>query len=183
MDQLVTAGKVLYVGSSNFAGWHVATACQTAARRNSLGLVCEQSKYSLACRTVELEVLPACRHYGVGVIPWSPLDGGILGGVLGSDKGKRRASEHMQKRIADLRPQLEKWEGLCAKLGEQPADVALAWLLRNPAVTGPIIGPRTMEQLKGSLRALAIKLDDATVAEIERIWPGPGKEAPEAYAW
>ncbi|MBA3709132.1 MAG: aldo/keto reductase [Planctomycetes bacterium] len=183
MDQLVTQGKVLYVGSSNFAGWHIATACQTAARRGSLGLVSEQSKYSLACRTVELEVLPACRHYGVGVIPWSPLDGGLLGGVLGSDAGKRRSSDHMKKRIEALRPQLTRWEALCTKLGERPADVALAWLLRNPAVTAPIIGPRTMEQLTQGLRALELTLDTETVAEIDRIWPGPGNVAPEAYAW
>jgi aryl-alcohol dehydrogenase-like predicted oxidoreductase len=183
MDQLVAAGKVLYVGSSNFAGWHVATACQTAKQRGSLGLVCEQSKYSLACRSVDLEVLPSCRYHGVGVIPWSPLDGGLLGGVLGGDPGKRRASDWMKKRIESTRPQLERWEGLCQKLGEKPADVALAWLVRNPAVTAPIIGPRTKEQLTGSLRALTLKLDDATIAELDQIWPGPGKEAPEAYAW
>jgi aryl-alcohol dehydrogenase-like predicted oxidoreductase len=183
MDQLVAQGKVLYVGSSNFAGWHIATACQTAARRGSLGLVSEQSKYSLACRSIELEVLPACRHYGVGVIPWSPLDGGLLGGVLGADAGKRRSSERMKKRIDDLRPQLQRWEALCAKLGERPADVALAWMLRNPVVTAPIIGPRTMDQLIQSQRALEVKFDDAAIAEIDAIWPGPGKEAPEAYAW
>ncbi len=185
MEQLVREGKVIYVGSSNFAGWHIATANQTAAKRNFLGLVSEQSKYSLACRTVELEVLPACRSYGVGVIPWSPLDGGLLGGVLSNvgGTGKRRASEGMVKRIAEMRPKLEQWEGLCAKLGEKPADVALAWLLRNPAVTAPIIGPRTIDQLTGSLKALTIQLDAATLTAIDAIWPGPGKEAPEAYAW
>src|SRR5437588_2119134 len=121
MEVLVQQGKVLYVGSSNFAGWHIATANQIAARRNFLGLVSEQSKYSLAERTVELEVLPACKHYGLGVIPWSPLDGGLLGGVLKKlDKG-RRTSERAQKRTQELRPKLERWEALCRELEEQPA--------------------------------------------------------------
>jgi aryl-alcohol dehydrogenase-like predicted oxidoreductase len=183
MDQLVAQGKVLYVGSSNFAAWNVAGACESARRREGLGLVSEQSKYSLACRTVELEVLPACRHYGVGVIPWSPLDGGLLGGVLAGERAQRRAKEAMVRRIESLRPQLERWEAFCSALGAAPADVALAWMLRNPAVTAPIIGPRTLGQLERSLAALELKLDDAALAELDRIWPGPGKEAPEAYAW
>ncbi len=183
MDQLIQQGKILYVGSSNFAGWNIAAGCEVARSRQSLGLVSEQSKYSLACRSVELEVLPACHHYGVGMIPWSPLDGGILGGVLGTDKGQRRASEGTQKRIALIRPQLEAWEKLCASIGGQPADVALAWLLTRQAVTAPIIGPRTIPQLEASLKALSITLDAATLAEIDRIWPGPGNQAPEAYAW
>jgi aryl-alcohol dehydrogenase-like predicted oxidoreductase len=183
MEQLIREGKVLYVGSSNFGGWHIATACQEARARHGLGLISEQSKYSLSCRTVELEVLPACRHYGVGVIPWSPLDGGLLGGVLGKDPGKRRASEEMRKRIERLRPQLERWEDFCRQLGAPPADVALAWLLRNPAVVAPIIGPRTLAHLDQALAALTLTLSDATVAAIDAIWPGPGGQAPEAYAW
>ncbi len=185
MDCLVREGKVLYVGSSNFGGWHIATANQEAARRNVMGLVSEQSKYSLLERTVELEVLPACRHYGLGVIPWSPLASGLLGGALGklgSDEG-RRGEEGAQKRIEALRGQLEPWEALCRDLGEKPADVALAWLLANPAVTAPIIGPRTMDQMEGSLRALEIDLDAATMERLDAIFPGPGGEAPEAYAW
>lgn len=183
MEQLVREGKITYVGSSNFAGWHIATANQSAQNRNFLGLVSEQTKYSLACRTVELEVLPACRYYGVGVIAWSPLDGGILGGVLNTSDGARRQREGMQKRIEKLRATLERWEALCAALGEKPADVALAWILQNPALTGPIIGPRTMDQLEGSMRALEIKLEPETLKKLDEIWPGPGGEAPEAYAW
>ncbi len=183
MELLVAQGKVIYVGSSNFAGWDIATANQVASRRHFLGLVSEQSKYSLACRHIELEVLPCCRHYGLGVIPWSPLDGGLLGGVLAGAKEGRRGAEGMQKRIAGIRPQLEKWEGLCKDLGEKPADVALAWLLSNPVITSPIIGPRTMEQLTGAMRALEIKLTDETLQRIDAIWPGPGGEAPKAYAW
>ena len=183
MEQLVTAGKVLYVGSSNFAGWHIAQANAAAAHRHFLGLVSEQSLYNLAARTIELEVLPACRAHGVGVIPWSPLAGGLLGGVLGeADKG-RRSSERIRKRVEERRAQLEAWEGFCRELGEKPADVALAWLLDSPAVTAPIIGPRTIAQLEGSLRALEIALSPDHRAALDRIWPGPGGEAPEAYAW
>jgi len=183
MEQLVTAGKVLYVGSSNFAGWHIAQANAAAAHRHFLGLVSEQSLYNLTARTIELEVLPACRAHGVGVIPWSPLAGGLLGGVLGeADKG-RRSSERIRKRVEERRAQLEAWEGFCRELGEKPADLALAWLLDSPAVTAPIIGPRTIAQLEGSLRALEIALSPDHRAALDRIWPGPGGEAPEAYAW
>jgi aryl-alcohol dehydrogenase-like predicted oxidoreductase len=180
MDQLVTAGKVLYVGSSNFAGWQVATACLTARQRGSLGLVCEQARYNLNCRSAELEVLPSCQYHGIGVIPYSPLDAGLLGGALRSEDGLRRASDGMRRRVEQHRPQLERWEALCAELGEKPADVALAWLLRHPAVTAPIIGPRTVDQVTSIQRALAIRLDAATLAELDRIWPGPGMQAPEA---
>jgi aryl-alcohol dehydrogenase-like predicted oxidoreductase len=183
MEQLVAAGKVIYVGSSNFAGWHIATANQEACHRHFLGLVCEQCKYSLASRMVETDVLPASRHYGLGVIPWSPLDGGFLGGVLKKLEQGRRANEGMQKRIDAQRPQLEKWEAFCKDLGHNPADVALAWLLHNPAVTAPIIGPRTMDQLTGSLAALDIKLDEAAKKKLDEIWPGPGRESPEFFAW
>ncbi len=183
MDVLVQQGKIIYVGSSNFAGWHIVRANEAAARRGSLGLVCEQSKYSLACRAVEMEVLPACKQYGLGVIPWSPLDGGLLGGVLQKADTGRRASDGMKKNIAGKLPQLEAWEGFCKQLGEKPADVALGWLLNNPVVTAPIIGPRTMEQLTGSLRALEINFTPETLAKLNEIWPGPGGESPEAYAW
>jgi aryl-alcohol dehydrogenase-like predicted oxidoreductase len=182
MEQLVRQGKILYVGSSNFAAWNIAMANETAARRHFLGLVCEQSKYSLAARTIELEVIPACRAYGLGVIAWSPLDGGILAGALNATAG-RRAQARAQERIKAIRPQLEAWEALCRELGEEPANVALAWILSNPDLTGPIIGPRTLEQLKGMLRALHVKLDAPTRKRIDEIWPGPGGEAPRAYAW
>jgi aryl-alcohol dehydrogenase-like predicted oxidoreductase len=183
MELLVRQGKVLYVGSSNFAGWHVAQANEAAARRGFVGLVSEQSLYNLAARTIELEVLPACRAYGVGVLPWSPLAGGLLGGVLQKASEGRRATPRVQERIERSRPALERWEKLCAELGQRPADVALAWLLHRPGVTSPIIGPRTMDQLEDALRAAALKLDAKALEAIDAIWPGPGGEAPEAYAW
>lgn len=134
-------------------------------------------------RTVELEVIPACRHHGLGVIPWSPLSFGFLGGVLKKAAQGRRTTEDMQKHVAKLQPQLERYESLCAKLNLQPAQVALAWLLHNPTVTAPIIGPRTMEQLTGVLDVPDVKLDEATLKELDSIWAGPGGEAPKAYAW
>jgi aryl-alcohol dehydrogenase-like predicted oxidoreductase len=183
MEQLVREGKVLYVGSSNFAGWHIAKAQAHAEKRNFMGLVSEQSLYNLNARMIELEVVPTCEDYGLGLIPWSPLAGGLLGGVLKKISEGRRASERMQESIEKHRPQIEAYENLCQEMGENPADVALAWLLHNPVVTAPIIGPRTMEQLNGSLRALEIKLSDETLTKLDEIWPGPGGPAPEAYAW
>ncbi|PMP85623.1 MAG: aldo/keto reductase [Roseiflexus castenholzii] len=183
MEQLVREGKVLYIGSSNFAGWHIAQANEEARRRNFMGLVSEQSLYNLSARMIELEVIPACQSYGVGIIPWSPLGGGLLGGGLKKAAEGRRADARMQERIDRHRVQLEAYEGFCRELGEQPADVALAWLLRQPTVTAPIIGPRTIEQLNGSLRALEITLSDEALARLDAIWPGPGGPAPEAYAW
>ncbi len=183
MEQLVREGKVLYVGSSNFAGWHIAQANEIARQRHFMGLVSEQSLYNLAARTVELEVLPACQQYGLGVIPWSPLSGGMLGGALQKITEGRRMAEHVQERIEKHRPQLEQYEAFCKELGESPAIVALAWLLHQPTVTAPIIGPRTMEQLTGSTRVLEIRFSDEQLARLDEIWPGPGGPAPEAYAW
>ncbi|MBK9714961.1 MAG: aldo/keto reductase [Kouleothrix sp.] len=183
MEQLVREGKVLYVGSSNFAGWQIAQANSIAASRHFLGLVSEQSLYNLNARTIELEVIPACRAFGLGLIPWSPLAGGLLGGALQKASAGRRADERMRQNVEQSRAKLEAYEALCGELGEQPADVALAWLLRNPVVTAPIIGPRTLDQLSGSLRALDIQLSDEHLQRLDAIWPGPGGEAPEAYAW
>ncbi len=182
MERLVRAGKVLYVGSSNFAGWQLVQANAAAAARHVLGLVSEQSLYNLRARTIELEVIPACRALGLALLPWSPLGAGLLAGALEATEG-RRASDFVRERVARHRAQLEGYERLCATLGEPPADVALAWLLHQPAVTAPIIGPRTMAQLDGALHACDIRLDDATLASLDELWPGPGGEAPEAYAW
>ena len=183
MEQLMREGKVLYVGSSNFAGLHIALAQFAAQKRNFLGLVSEQSLYNLNARMIELELIPACREFGLGLIPWSPLGGGLLGGVLQKAAEGRRANERMQQTIERLRPKLEAYEGLCAQLGETPANVGLAWLLHNSIVTAPIIGPRTLQQFEESLRAVEIQLSTETLKQLDTIWPGPGGEAPEAYAW
>jgi aryl-alcohol dehydrogenase-like predicted oxidoreductase len=183
MEQLVREGKVLYIGSSNFAGWHIAQAQAEAKVRNFMGLISEQSLYNLSARTIELEVIPACESYGLGVIPWSPLEGGMLGGALQKAEDGRRASDYVQEQVEKHRPQLEQYEAFCEEMGEKPADVALAWLLNNPAVTAPIIGPRDMGQLEGSLRAMEIQFSESELEKLDEIWPGPGGHAPEAYAW
>lgn len=182
-DALVGQGKVVYVGSSNFAGWDIATACQEADRRGRMGLVSEQSIYHLNNRMIELEVIPACRHYGLGLIPWSPLGAGLLGGALAKAAAGRRGTEQFQKEVEQNRTKLEQYEALCAEIGENPANVALAWLLHNPAVTAPIIGPRTIEQLDDAIRATELTFDDEFMAKLDAIFPGPGGEAPKTYAW
>jgi aryl-alcohol dehydrogenase-like predicted oxidoreductase len=182
MDLLVAQGKVLYVGSSNFAGWHIATAQAAARARSSMGLVCEQSLYNLIDRDAELEVLPACEANGLGVIAWSPLDRGVLGGILTAESRGRRAGEEAQQILARHRPQVQKYEDLCAELGMAPAQVALAWLLQQPVVTAPIVGPGTLGQLDEALRAVELDLDDTILSRLDEIWPGRGP-APEAYAW
>jgi aryl-alcohol dehydrogenase-like predicted oxidoreductase len=183
-EVLVQQGKIIYVGTSNFAGWHLARACEQAARRGFLGPVSEQSKYSLVERTVELEVVPACQAYGLGLIPYSPLASGTLAraGRRGGAQG-RRAGKWAQDVEERHGSKLEAFGRLCAELGEEPADVAIAWLLANPAVTAPIIGPRTREQLDGAQRALEVTLSADVLAKLDAIFPGPGKPAPEAYAW
>jgi len=181
MEQLVREGKILYVGSSNFPAWSIAKGNMIAARRNFLGLVSEQSIYNLSNRMIELEVIPACREFGMGLIPWSPLQSGLLAGPP-QDPGKGRRSKLREAR-EEHATQLARYEALCSELGETPANVALAWVLNNDAVTGPIIGPRTMPQLEGSLRSLEIELSEETLGKLDEIWPGPGGPAPEAYAW
>ena len=182
-DALVKQGKVVYVGSSNFAGWDIATACQEAGKRGMMGLVSEQSIYHLDNRMIELEVIPACRHYGLGLIPWSPLGGGLLGGALEKYNTGRRKDEEFTKEVEAKRDQLEKYEALCKEIGHPPGEAALAWLLHNPVVTAPIIGPRTIEQLESAVRAASIELDKETLQKLDKIFPGPGGEAPMAYAW
>jgi NDP-hexose C3-ketoreductase / dTDP-4-oxo-2-deoxy-alpha-D-pentos-2-ene 2,3-reductase len=183
MEWLVAQGKVLYVGSSNFAGWHLAQAQEAARARHLLGLVSEQSLYNLTQRTAELEVLPAARAYGIGVVPWSPLHGGLLGGVLAKTERGRSASPRAQEYVEAHREQIARFEKLCAELGLAPGQVALAWLLHQDGVTAPIVGPRTVEQLSEALPAAELRLDAEALARLDELFPGPGGPAPEAYAW
>jgi len=188
METLVDQGKVLYVGSSNFAGWHLAQAQETASARRFLGLVSEQCLYNLLTRHAELEVIPAAERYGIGIIPWSPLHGGLLGGAIRklAEGGAARAkSGRAADTLAEHRTTIEAFEKLAADLGYDPANVALAWLLSRPGVTAPIIGPRTTEQLDASLGALDVVLSDDVLARLEELFPpiGSGGPAPEAWAW
>ncbi len=182
METLIKEGKVIYVGSSNFAGWDIATACQEFQKRNMVGLVSEQSKYNLFNRKVEREVIPACEYYGVGIIPWSPLEGGLLGGVLKKAKEGRRSKDEITGKLSDNRDQIEKWEKFCDSIGEEPANTALAWLIQQPAVDAPIIGPRTLKQLESSVRAVEINFSIDQLDELDAIFP-PAGQAPQYYAW
>lgn len=190
MEVLRQQGKILYVGSSNFAGWNIAQAQEAAKARHFLGLVSEQSIYNLLCRWVELEVLPAAIEYGLGVIPWSPLHGGLLSGALRKEReggGVRTSKGRSIEGLEQHRTALTEYEALCAQLGEDPADVGLAWLLSREGVTAPIVGPRTAAQLAGAVHAADLTLDADTLERLDKIFPAPGpngsKPAPEAYAW
>jgi aryl-alcohol dehydrogenase-like predicted oxidoreductase len=188
METLVAQGKIVYVGSSNFAGWHLASAQEAARRRHFTGLSSEQSIYNLLTRWVELEVIPAAEEYGIGLIPWSPLHGGLLSGVL-RKQAENSASRSLSGRSAEAleqhRDTIAAYEKLCADLGEEPANVGLAWLLHQKAVTAPIVGPRTIAQLDGVMRTVDIRLEPAALAKLDELfpWPGRGGPAPEAYAW
>jgi aryl-alcohol dehydrogenase-like predicted oxidoreductase len=181
MEQLVREGKISYVGSSNFAAWDVALAQCAASARHFMGLISEQSVYNLAVRTVELELIPALRSLGIGLIPYSPLHLGLLAGVLEAAT-EGRPSDASQHRIEAHRDQLEAYEGLCRDLGANLAKVALAWLLRNPVVSTTVVGARTSQELRSDLGALSVQLDAEVAERLDQIWPGPG-EAPQAYAW
>jgi len=183
MEQLIREGKITYVGSSNFAAWNIVQAQCVAASRNLLGLASEQSLYNLTQRTIELEVIPALRQLGIGLIPWSPVGQGLLTGALGKHDKGRRAAPKLAQQLEKLRPQVEAYEELCAEIGAPPAHVALSWILHNPVVTAAISGPRTAEQLRDTISALTLKLEDETLRRLDEIWPGPGGEAPAAYAW
>src|SRR6478735_7801089 len=182
IDVAITQGKILYAGSSNFAGWHIAQAQEAAKERHSVGLVSEQSLYNLMARSIELEVIPAAQHYGLGIIPWSPLHGGLLGGVIRKqNEGVRRLEGRSAQTLADHRDQVQAYEDLAAELGVEPAELGLAWLLSRPAVTAPIIGPRTADQLDGALRAVELTVGQTTLDKLDEIFPGH-KTAPEDYA-
>ncbi len=182
MEQLITEGKIIYVGSSNFAGWDIATANEEARRRKLLGIISEQSKYNLFNRFIEREMIPACEYYGVGIIPWSPLEGGLLGGVLKQSGDGRRSRDEIINKLKNNKAQIEKWEMFCKGIGEDPANTALAWLIHQNAVEAPIIGPRTLQQLKDSMRAIDIVLNEESLSKLDEIFP-PAGESPQYYAW
>ncbi len=187
VDVLVQQGKVIYAGSSNFAGWHISRANEAAARRGSLGLVSEQCLYNLVERRAEMEVIPAAQAYGLGVIPWSPLHGGLLGGAIrkereGSGTRSTRGRSADALRDTTRREQIQAYEDLCGKHGHEPGEAALAWLLTRPGVTGPIVGPRTAEQLDSAVRAVGLTLSEEFLTALDGIFPATGP-SPEAFAW
>ncbi|MFE4692487.1 MULTISPECIES: aldo/keto reductase [Streptomyces] len=187
IDVLIQQGKILYAGSSNFSGYKIAQANERAARRGSYGLVSEQCIYNLMERGAEMEVIPAAQEYGLGVIPWSPLHGGLLGGAIRKERegsGARSTSGRSGDALADpkVRAQIQAYEDLLEKHGLEPGEAGLAWLLTRPGVTGPISGPRTQEQLDSALRAVELELSDEVLKALDEIFPGPGP-SPENFAW
>ncbi|MFJ3672077.1 aldo/keto reductase [Streptomyces sp. NPDC090106] len=185
IDALVQQGKILYAGSSNFPGYKIAQANETAKAHGRVGLVSEQCLYNLFERRAEMEVIPAAEEYGLGVIPWSPLHGGMLGGVIKKEvQGGRRTSGRTAEALADpaVRAQIQSYEDLLDKHGLEPGEAALAWLLTRPGVTGPIVGPRTAEQLASAVRASELDLGEDVLTALDEIFPGPGP-SPEAFAW
>lgn len=174
-------GKALYFGSSNFPGWNIAQYQEAAASRHVLGLVSEQSVYNLTQRAIEQEVLPAATHYGLAVLPWSPLGGGLLGGILQKSYHARTASK-LETLSPELRTRIERYEAHAREWNIAPGVLALAWLLHQPGVTAPVVGPRTPGQLDDAFAALDTALSPEQLQTLDELWPAPGR-APEGYAW
>src|SRR5579884_1585634 len=182
LSDLVRAGKVRYIGSSTFPASQIVEAQWVAERRGWERFVCEQPPYSILVRGIENDVLPTCRRYGMGVIPWSPLGGGWLSGRyrLGQEVPSSHRAERIPARYDMSLPgnqrKLEAADQL-AELAEQQGitlvEMALAFVLRHPAVTAAIIGPRTMEQLESQLTATEVHLSDEALDRIDEIVP-PG---------
>ncbi len=189
-ERLIADGDVLYLGTSNFPGWGLAKYQSIANQRGLLGIVSEQSMYNLLCRYPELEVLPAALEFGIGVIPYMPLAGGLLTGKKQSVEGSRTAQVEEEYGIpVNANARLEAFSALCAELGERESVVALAWTLAHPAVASPIVGVRTMGHLDGLERAAELELSAETLKRLDEIFPlNEGRPlrtavAPEAYAW
>ncbi len=180
---IVESGTVDYIGSSNFGARHLCYAQAAAAQRHFLGLVSEQHKFSLVCRLPELEVLPAARDLGIGLLCWSPLAGGLLSGRALAPAWGGRTAEASQRLNSDQRDQLKAYAKLCRELGVAESTLALAWLLSHEAVTAPIIGPSSADQVTSAVEAVDLTLTPETLTRLDEIFPGPGGEAPEAYAW
>lgn len=181
-ETVMAQGKVYYAGSSNFGARHLAFAAAAAEKRHFLGLVSEQHLYNLTQRLPELELLPTARDLNMGVLVWSPLASGLLAENALTVKTGRRAQKAAKLSNAQRR-QIEAYEALCQSIGESPSTVALAWVLHNPAITAPIVGPSSVQQLDEAVHAVELELSPATLAKLDQIFPGPGGAAPEAYAW
>jgi aryl-alcohol dehydrogenase-like predicted oxidoreductase len=184
LDDLVRQGKVRYVGSSTFPASTIVEAQWVSRERGLQRYVSEQPPYSMLVRGIEADVLPTAQRYGMAVIPWSPLSGGWLTGRYrkGADiagptsAARRRLAERYDLTLPANQAKLEAADGI-AQLADEAGiplvQLAIAWVARHPAVTSPIIGPRTMEQLEGQLPAADLVLDDALLDRIDEIVP-PG---------
>ncbi len=189
-ENLVGRGEITYVGTSNFPGWGLAKFQMLAARRGFLGIVSEQGQYNLLNRIPELEVIPAAREFGIGLIPYMPLAGGLLGGKTKSEPGSRTSVVEAEYRMnVEGNRQLEEFSAVCRKIGEKEPVVAIAWTLANPVTVSAIVGMRSVENLEGVLRAAELTLDAETMHRLDEIFdinhgrPLQRGEAPKAWAW
>lgn len=170
-EREINQGKVDYIASSNFSLENIVEAQRTADERHFLGLVAEQHRYNLLARAPETELFPTAQKLGVGIVVFSPLMGGMLSGsiVNGIEQGGR--SNKFAKSLSEAQLEtLKAYSALCRELGESESNVALAWILRNPAVTAPIAGPRTLEQFERTLRAVELELPEDFVKELETLF-------------
>ena len=175
LDDLVRAGKVRYVGASNFTGERLVESLWVSDRRNLARFVSLQPQYSLVCRNIEMELLPACRRFGVGVVCWSPLGRGFLSGKYAKDAapaaGTRLATWQDSWRMVDTERNwavLAEVKAVAKELGSTPSRVALAWVLAQPGITSVIVGARTVEQLEDNLGGEALTLPPAALERLDK---------------
>ncbi len=185
LDDLVRAGKVRYLGTSTFAAWQCVESLWASQRFNLNRFVCEQPPYNLLDRRIERELLPMARTYGYGIIPWSPLAGGLLTGKYKRNEDAPENSRFSRRQDSPrVTPAMfDGVEGLQPLADDKSctmAQLALAWCLRQPGVTAPIIGPRTMSQLEDNLGALQVTVNDQDCETIDRL-NGPGQAASPFY--
>ena len=190
-ERLVNAGQVLYMGTSNFPGWGLAKFQMQAWQRGSMGLVSEQTQYNLLNRIPELEVLPAAQEFGIGILAYMPLAGGMLAGKTQSVEGSRTRSVESEYGIQSGQgnQQFIEFSKICREIGEKEHIVAIAWTLMRPAVHSAIVGIRTVEHLEGIERAAELDLSPEVMRRLDDIFninhgrPLRSGPAPEAYSW
>jgi aryl-alcohol dehydrogenase-like predicted oxidoreductase len=190
-DRLINNGEVLYMGTSNYPGWGLAKYQMYAWQHGMVGFVSEQCQYNLLSRYPELEVFPAARDFGIGIIPYMPLGGGLLTGKTAADAGTRtKQVEGEYGMDLSSRQQIKDFVALCDEIGEPGFVVAIAWVLANPAVTSAIVGPRTAGHLDGLDRAAALQLAPEHISRLNALFNinsgrplRPEASAPAAFAW
>ncbi|MBI1257638.1 MAG: aldo/keto reductase [Chloroflexi bacterium] len=187
--RLINNGDVLYMGTSNFPGWGLAKFQMYAWQQGQVGFVSEQPQYNLLNRYPELEVLPAAREFGIGVIPYMPLAGGLLTGKVKSVAGSRTEQVEHEYGMTVNTQQIADYVAFCQEIGESPHVIAIAWTLAHPAVSSAIVGVRTVAHLEGLDRAAELQLAPEQMARLDEIFdiskgrPLRGTEAPFAFSW
>ena len=192
LTDLVRAGKVRYIGSSTFPASHIVEAQWAARERNLERFVCEQPPYSMLVRGIEADVLPTARRHGMAVIPWSPLAGGWLSGRWrkGADAPESTRAQRLPRRYDLSLPENQRKLEVADALGRLADEaglslvhMALAFVIRHPAITSAIIGPRTMEQLESQLGATEVQLDDELLDRIDELVPPGTNLNPADAGW